>query len=157
EPDRRTPVSDPRGSLTLIDKAERDRLAEQERVRPLFERRDVRRIVLLTDSLDSPSLGRVEDALRKTHRRYAEYGRISVAQGLIIDPEHPGEAIVFAVTADADELKQLVANLRDEFPDRVSPRTEAASPSLVALLTDVDRVALVPGTPAGRLTPLDDL
>jgi hypothetical protein len=148
----------PTNSPGHTDEAEQHRLAEQERLRPFLARKDVRRVVVLTDALDERALGRVDEALKRTHRRRADYARIDLTEGLIIDPAHPGEAVVFAVLAEPRELDLLVTNLRREFSGEPGPQPTPAPvpPTVVTLLADVDRVSFREGEAASALTRLPE-
>src|SRR5437763_1632446 len=82
--------------LARVDEAEPQRLADQERLQRLLSRPDVRRVFILAETLDDGTIGRVDEAIERTPRQEPEYGRIAVAQGIVLDPDRPGEAVVFA-------------------------------------------------------------
>jgi hypothetical protein len=137
------------------DEVERRRLADQEHLQRLLDRPEVRRVFLLVDTLDEGTLGRVGEAIGRSPLQEPEYGRISVAQGIVLDPKHPGEAVVFAVAASPRELHRLLGNLKRQFPDQ--PTQPGPVPAaVVTLLADVGQVAIVPGLPAAGVQPLPE-
>ncbi len=76
-------------------------------------------------------------------RRTPSYGRFTVSQGIIVDPEHPGEATVYAVVMDAQELSALRAKLLEAFPANVEEAEP--KPEVVTELAEVGRVSVFPG------------
>jgi anti-sigma factor RsiW len=142
------PVADP----------DADRAAREDgRIRALLARADVRRIFVTTDTLDDGSVRRVDDALHRSYRKDPVCGRITLAQGIIVDPKRPGEAVVFAVVADGEELQRLRGNLEDAFPDGVDEESGPAPAEVLAFLTDAGQVSITGGKPPiARILP-DDL
>jgi hypothetical protein len=70
---------------------------------------------------------------------------MTLSQGIVIDPEHPDRATVFAVVMDDREVEELHAKLDAQFPSRV---TEShARPELLTQLGEVAHVAFVAGNP----------
>jgi hypothetical protein len=126
---------------------------ERERVRGLLDNPNLTKVFLLTDVLGGDAGGRVGKMLEKTPRRNPGFGRITLSQGIVFDREHPGEATVFAVVMDDDELRQFRADLAGAFPAGVK-ETES-TPSLVTQLGDVGQVAVLNGTPVGELIESD--
>ncbi|MEO6809070.1 MAG: hypothetical protein ABI353_08145 [Isosphaeraceae bacterium] len=123
--------------------AERRHQADQERLATLLDRPDVQRIFVVVDSLDGPSRSQVEEALHRSPRRHRDYGRITIAQGLVVDPDRPGEAIVFAMAVDTHERTQLADTLEQSIAGRVIVESGAVPPPVVALLADTGQVDFV--------------
>ncbi len=123
-----------------------DRRREQEaqEIRALLESPKLRKILIVTDIVGGDAGRQVEDLIDKTPRRSATYGRFTVSQGIIIDPEHPGEATVFAVVMDDLELRQFRTRLNESFPESIK-ETEAG-PEVVTQLAEVGQVSIYPGT-----------
>ena len=125
---------------------ERDR----RKVRALMERDDVRRILIVADVLGAgAATEQVDEILRKAGRARPDYGRITVAQGVVVDPEHPGAATVFAVVMNDGELAEFRGRLDSQFPGAVS--SDDARPEVITQLAEIGQVAVASGTPAAVL------
>ncbi len=70
--------------------------------------------------------------VQKTPRTDAAYGRITVGQGIVIDPLHPQQATVFALVMNDQELRLFQKKLEQSFPERVEEAE--ADPVVVAQL-----------------------
>jgi len=116
----------------------------------------LRRIFIVTDVLGEgtgPDL--VEDIVKKTPRTEATYGRITVSQGIVIDPRHPNEATVFALVMNEQEQRNFQKRLEEEFPRRVEDAS--ADPEVVTQLADIGQMAVLPGSPASEVVIPDDV
>ena len=99
-------------------------------VRNLLESPNLRKVLIVTDVVGGDAGRKVGGLLETTPRRNSTYGRFTVSQGIVIDPDHPGEATVFAVVLDDHELRQLRARLDESFPEKVTeadPRPEVVT------------------------------
>ena len=86
-----------------------------------------RKVLIVTDVIGGDAEREVGDLIEKTPRRSASYQRYTVTQEIVFDPEHPGEATVYAVVMDERELGQFRSRLRESFPTSVEeadPRPE---------------------------------
>lgn len=129
---------------------EADRERDRRQVRALMERDDVRRILIVADVLGAgAATEQVDEILRKAGRARPDYGRITVAQGVVVDPEHPGAATVFAVVMNDGELAEFRGRLDAQFPGAVS--SDAAGPEVITQLAEIGQVAVASGTPAAVL------
>jgi hypothetical protein len=136
--------------------ADAHHLQDQERLRGLLDRGDVRKIRLPVDRLGGDDQRKLELAIEQTHRKYPAKGQITVAPGVIIDPRAARGAIVYALLLDDDELVELQGNLVSQFGTFDQPA--AAEPAEVLLLADQSHVSFsVPyGTvvaPPGDIRP----
>jgi len=132
-----------------VDASERRAEHDRNRVRDLLDNPNLRRILIVVDEIGGTARDRVESIVRKAPRIDSSFGRISVAQGITIDPRYPGEAIVFAVVMSDDELRRFKGELSQEFPDSVED--VAAEPTVVTQLSGIGQVAMLSGTPAADL------
>jgi anti-sigma factor RsiW len=135
------------GPMQLARK--REDAAAAEKVRALLESPRLRRVLIVTDIIGEGTLNRVEDLVQKMPRTDAAYGRITVSQGIVIDPLHPNEATVFALVMNDEELKHFQKKLEQRFPERVEDGE--ADPVVVAQLGEVGGLAVLPGTPASSV------
>ena len=113
----------------------------------ILERPHVRRVVIVTDDDDAPR--KVEDLISQDARRTPEFGRITICQDLVIDPERAEAAEVFAVPMDERGRRAFVERLQRLFPDLVEEGP--SSPELVTQLSEVGQVALFRGAEAAPL------
>jgi anti-sigma factor RsiW len=121
----------------------------------MLEQPHVRRIRIVTDVLDASD--KVKDLIHQDARKNPEFGRISICQEIVIDPECAEAAEVFAVPMDERDRKAFVGQLARSFPSLVEESDET-SPDLVTQLTEVGQVALFSGTKAAPLVdPPHDL
>jgi hypothetical protein len=135
----RTSTGDPAANAS-------QRARDAERIRRMLDSPNLQRIFIVTDVLGGKDRDRVEELVEKTPRTEAAYGRITVTQGIVIDPLHPNQATVFALVMNDQELRHFERNLKKSFPDRVEET--GADPAVVTQLADVGQVSVVPGTAA---------
>jgi hypothetical protein len=127
----------------------REDAAAAERVRALLESPRLRRVLIVTDIIGEGTLDRVEELVQKTPRTEAAYGRITVSQGIVIDPLHPNEATVFALVMNDQELNNFRKKLEQAFPKGVDD--VEADPVVAAQLEEIGGLAVLPGTPASSV------
>lgn len=126
--------------------------AERAQIAGMLDRPDVHRIVIVTDVVDAGR--RVKDLFQNDVRQQAELGCVSVSGGIVIDPGHPGDAEVYAVVLDPRESARLLGAI-----DRAFPKTEVVvdtkpDPAMLAQLSKVGRVSVLPGQPIENLAAL---
>jgi hypothetical protein len=122
------------------------RARDAETIREMLDSPHLRRIFIVTDVLGGAARDRVEELVQKTPRTEASYGRITVSQGIVIDPRHPNEATVFALVMNEQEQRHFQRRLEQSFPQRVED-TEA-DPAVVTQLADIGQMTVLPGSPA---------
>jgi hypothetical protein len=127
-----------------LDDRERERDQEQQRIRRLLDSPTIRKVLFVTDIVGGRADRQVGELLERTPRRTATFGRITVTQGVVIDPAHPGEATVFAAVMDDEELKAFQGELNKSFPRAVEE--SGPRPELVTQLADIGQVAILHGT-----------
>lgn len=126
------------------------REAEQAHIRKLLDSPHLRRVFVVTDVIGGDASERVGALLKQTPRGEPFYGRITISQGIVIDPKHPDQATVFALVMNDRELRQLQAKLDETFPKAVEE--SIAEPSVVTQLADIGQVAVLSGIAAPDVT-----
>ena len=126
---------------------EDDQGNEAARLRALLDNPHLRRTFFVTDQIDQPALKNVASVVEQTTRD--DYFKITIAQGIVIDPRHPDQATVFALVLDESELATLRGRLQNAFKDHV--REDGVDPGVAALLTDIGQVASFAPHPIGEV------
>ncbi len=121
---------------------------DQERVRKLLDDPHLLRVFLVADQIGQPAEQQVASIVERTTHR--DYFKITVSQGIVIDPSHPDKATVFAVVLDENELEPFRDRLQRAFSDRL--QEEDVNPLLVVQLADIGQVVSFPAHPIGDLT-----
>jgi hypothetical protein len=143
------------GALLALDRDDLHYEQAHESIRKLLDSPRLRKVFIVTDVLGGGAVKQVGEILDKTPRHQSSYGRITVSQGIVIDPDNPGQATVFAVVMDDREQEQLHAKLRAAFQDTVKETEPRAD--VVTQLADIGQVAVLPGTPVAELRFSGDL
>jgi anti-sigma factor RsiW len=113
----------------------------------ILGRSHVRRIVIVTDIIDASE--KVRALIAQGGRETPEFGRISISQEIVIDPDHAEAAEIFAVPIDERGRRSFVDLLQRTFPDLIEEGQ--SSPELVTQLTEVGQVAVFRGLKAAPL------
>jgi hypothetical protein len=113
----------------------------------ILARSHVRRIVIVTDVIDAPE--QIRKLIAQNGRETPEFGRISIRQEIVVDPEYAEAAEVFAVPIDERGRRSFVDRLQKAFPDLIEEGR--SSPELVTQLTEVGQVAVFRGLKAAPL------
>ena len=121
---------------------------DQERVRTLLDDPHLRRVFLVADHIGQPAEQHVASLVERTTHR--DYFKITVSQGIVIDPRHPGKATVFAVVLDENELGPFRDRLKEAFSDRL--QEDDVNPAVAMQLADIGQVVSFPAHPIGDLT-----
>ncbi len=123
------------------------------RVRRMLDDPSLSKVLVVTDVIDGHAAERVDALIHRTPRTDPSYGRITIGQGIVVDPKHPHRATVFALAMDETELQDFRAKLEGAF----GAVEEEADRDVVTKLADAGQVAILPGTRAVELVPLDGL
>jgi hypothetical protein len=120
-------------------------------IRAMLDNPGLRRIFYVTDVIggELDTRERVEDLVKDTPRTDAAYGRITVSQGIVIDPRHPNEAAVFVLVMNDQELRRFQKRLELAFPQQVEET--GVEPAVVTQLADIGQITVLPGTPASEV------
>ncbi len=121
---------------------------DQERVRKLLDDPHLRRVFLVADQIGQPAEQQVASLVERTTHR--DYFKITVSQGIVIDPRHPGKATVFALVLDENELGPFHDRLKRTFSDRL--QEDDVNPAVAMQLADIGQVVSFPAHPIGDLT-----
>jgi len=121
---------------------------DQERVRKLLDDPHLRRVFLVADQIGQSAEQQVATLVERTTHR--DYFKITVSQGIVIDPRHPGKATVFAVVLDENELRPFRDRLKRAFSDRLEE--EDVNPAVAMQLAEIGQVVSFPAHPIGDLT-----
>jgi hypothetical protein len=132
-----------------VEGDEQTRAQEQRGVRQLLDSPNLHKVFVVTDVLGGNADRKVSEIVESTPRRRSTYGRITVAQGIVLDPEHPGKATVYAIVMDDREITELRGLLRNAF--RSAVRESDPRPETVTQLADIGQVAVLPGTAVAEL------
>jgi len=143
-PERR-PVASRRDETEL----QNDR--ELMRIRKLLDSPDLKHVFVVVDEIGGDLPGRVEGLVRDTARLDPLFGKITVSQGIVIDPKHPNEATVFALVMDQDEVEQFRNRLKLDFPTQFEETSP--DPVVVTQLSGIGQVAVSSGPRATALSP----
>jgi anti-sigma factor RsiW len=126
----------------IVNGNETDRELARTRIRSLLDNPNLELYVV--DLVGGHAIDGVEDIIKGLPRRDPSYGRISVPEGIALDPVHPGEATVFAIPVDDDrERREVLARLKASFPDTFA--RSQASPIVVTQLADLDDASIRAG------------
>jgi hypothetical protein len=128
--------------------------ADAQRARELLDDPRLRHVFLVTDVIDDPARNKLPTVLEESTQH--EFYRITVTQGIVIDPKHPGEATVYALVLEDRQLGALRNRLRHIFTENLEERD--LEPEIVAQLADIGQVVSLPPHPLPELiqspTPL---
>jgi anti-sigma factor RsiW len=125
-----------------------------EQVRQLLDSPSLRRVFFVRNGKGGKSEQRVASVIERTTR----YGffKLTIAQGIVIDPRHPEEATVFALVVDPMEADSLRDQIRVALEEPIEET--AVDPGIVTQLVDIGQVQGFPPSPlADVLIPREDL
>ena len=104
--------------------------------------RRVLRALIVTDFLQHSSR-QVQGLIEQDGVREAIFGQITLADGIVVDPDQPGQAEVFSVVMNSSRTRPFLEQLAGAFP---GVRIEAeAAPALITHLSEVGQVAVFSG------------
>jgi hypothetical protein len=123
-------------------------------VREYLDNPQLRHIFLVTDLGDGSDEQRVADVVE--HTTQFNYYKITISQGIVLDPRHPDQATVFALVVGPRELESLRERLRRALNDRVEE--ESAEPGVITRLADIGHVEACSPSPSANMDiPREDL
>ena len=145
------PLIDAERSTVSVGKQDRPETSRDSRhhdvlqTRGLLDDPSLRQVFMVTDVIDDPSWEQLTTVLKQSTRH--DYYRITVSQGIVIDPKHPEEATVFALVLEDSQLDTFRARLRKA--PRIMSRSTSVEPAIVAQLVDIGQVLAIPPDPVG--------
>ena len=116
-------------------------------VAALMDQPRVIRALIVTDVIDASD--QVQSLIAQDARKNPEFGRITIYQGIVVDPSQPDEADVFPVVMDEPGSGPFLDRLLKRFPKMVVERD--INPEFLTQLPEVGQVALLQGTRAAPL------
>jgi hypothetical protein len=120
--------------------------AEIEHARQYLDNPNLRHVLMIAD-MDGTAQQQVASVVEQTTR--FNYVKITIAQGVVIDPRHPDQATVFALVVSPSELETLRHRLRVALNDRV--KEPPVDPRIVTQLADIGDVQTFKPSPAGEV------
>lgn len=122
--------------------------AETARVHRLLDDPQLHRVFLVTDRVDRSLEPEVASLVERTTRQ--DYLKFTVAQGIVIDPKHPGKATVFAMVLDHSELDAFRSRLQNELGGQVTE--SEIRPFIPVQLADIGQVVSLRPDPRGDVS-----
>jgi hypothetical protein len=127
---------------------------DQQLARRMLDSPAERRLFVVKNGAD----GKIQQQVASVVERTSRFGffKITVSQGIVIDPRHPDEATVFALLVSPKDLGRLHDQLNNVIPDAVEE--SHPDPGIVTQLADIGRVKqFAPVPTAESATPVEDL
>jgi hypothetical protein len=122
--------------------------------RELLDRPNQRRFFVVQNGRDGNSEQQIASIVERTTR--FKFCKITVSQGIVIDPRHPDQATVFAFLVNPNEIDRVVDQLKSVLPDAIEEAP--ADPAIVTQLADISQVkASAPAPLADVMIPREDL
>ncbi len=116
-----------------------------ELARRMLDNPSERRFFLIKNGADGKAQQQVASIVERTTR--FGFFKITVSQGIVIDPRHPDQATVFALLVNPKELGRLRDQLKEVLPDVIDETP--ADPGIVTQLADIGHVQeYAPAAPA---------
>jgi hypothetical protein len=137
------------GRTSAAEPAPGDGLAPSElsHVGEYLDNPQLRRIFMVSDPGDGSAERQVASIVEQTTQ--FNYLRITVSQGIVIDPRHPDRATVFALVVGPREMHRLGEQLHMALRDRVEEAD--AEPAIVTQLADIGQVEALRPSPAADM------
>jgi hypothetical protein len=125
--------------------AEESDSQDQEGARALLDDPRLRWVFFVTDQVGQPAQETITSLMAEsTHH---DYYRITIAQGIAIDPRHPDRATVFAAAIDESHFGTFRNRLKEAFKERL--QQEDVDPVVVTQLADIGQVVSFSPHPIG--------
>ena len=122
--------------------------------RELLDNPNKRRFFLVKNGRDGNAEQQVASVVERTTR--FNFCKITVSQGIVIDPRHPDQATVFAFLVNPNEVDRVLDQLKAVLPDAIEEAP--ADPAVVTQLADIGQVrASAPAPLAEVMIPREDL
>jgi hypothetical protein len=116
-----------------------------EQYHQLLDHPNRRRVFRISDGGDAKVLQQVASVVEST-TRFGFY-KITISQGIVIDPRHPEQATVYAALVSARDMDTLRDGLARALPDRVDE--SPAEPAVMTQLADIAQVHVFRSAPFG--------
>jgi hypothetical protein len=116
-----------------------------EHYRQLLDNPNQRRLFRISDDADGKVVQQVASVVASSTQ--FDFYKVTIAQGIVIDPRHPGEATVYAAIVTGKGLDALRDRLAKAVPDRVEE--SQVDPAVVTQLADLGQVSAFRSVPFG--------
>jgi hypothetical protein len=122
--------------------------------RELLDNPNKRRFFLVKNGRDGNAEQHVASIVERTTR--FNFCKITVSQGIVIDPRHPDQATVFAFLVNPNEVDRVLDQLKSVLSDAIEEAP--AHPAIVTQLADIGQVQTSAPIPLAEVTiPREDL
>ena len=122
--------------------------------RELLDSPNKRRFFVVQNGRDGNSEQQIASIVERTTR--FKFCKITVSQGIVIDPRHPDQATVFAFLVNPGEVDRVLDQLKSVLPNAIEEAP--ADPAIVTQLADISQVqASDPAQLADVMIPREDL
>jgi hypothetical protein len=121
---------------SLAERAGADPAGNLEHVLQFLDNPNLRRLFLVRSGHNGRGEQQVVSVVERTTRY--EYFKLTVSQGIVLDPRHPDEATVFALIVNPKELGLLRDQLKAALPHLIEE--SPASPEIVTRLAGISQV-----------------
>jgi hypothetical protein len=108
--------------------------------RELLDNPSKRRFFIVKNARDGNAEQQVASVVERTTR--FNFCKITVAQGIVIDPRHPDQATVFASLVNPNDVDRMLDQLKSVLPDAIEEMP--ADPVIVTKLADISQVQASP-------------
>jgi hypothetical protein len=144
-------------SLPAVSATDRDLAGLQQDLavsRELLDSPNKRRFFVVKNGRDGNSEQQIASIVERTTR--FKFCKITVSQGIVIDPRHPDQATVFAFLVNPNEVDRVLEQLKSVVPDAIEE--SPTDPAIVTQLADISQVQASPPAPlADVMIPREDL
>jgi hypothetical protein len=125
---------------------------ELEHVRQYLDNPNLRHYFLVSDP-DGTAQPKVASVVEQT--THLNFYKITISQGIVIDPRHPDQAMVFALVVNPGELENLRQQLRVALNDRVVEEGPP-DPRIITQLAEIGHVQAYAPAPLAEVVIPDD-
>lgn len=129
-------VTHDRDLQTVVDAIEHSQLGNLEHLRRFLDDPSLNRFFLVQSGPKNDSELAVASVVE--HTTHVDFFKITVSQGIVIDPRHPDEATVFAFVLDPNQVDRFHDQLKAALPGLVEQ--EPLDPAIATALVEITEV-----------------
>jgi hypothetical protein len=133
---RPTAVAHDRDLKPIVDAGELSHSGNLEHLRRFLDDPSLKRFFLVQSGPKNDSERAVASVVE--HTTHLDYFKITVAQGIVIDPRHPDEATVFAFVVDPNQVDRFHDQLKAALPGLVEQKP--LDPAIATALAEISEV-----------------
>ncbi len=131
------------GRLHSPELVESSASRDLENVRRYLDHPNLRRLFFVKNPRGGTAARKVASIVERTTRH--DFFKITISQGIVIDPRHPDQATVFAVVVGASDLSSLADQLKSALPGLFEE--SPVEPGIVTQLAEASQVQSLPAAP----------